>query len=233
MIKVNAKTLTDFGIELLGRQSIWLAEGSSLEEFCSLKFASFEGPISLGAWSYAVSGFIGNATIGRYCSFGEDVQIGRQSHPIDLVSTSPTFYRKVSEVSRTPQSEQIETTPFIRVGLHQAQRTVIEHDVYVGHGAIILPGVRISTGVVVGAGSVVTKDLEPYSVYAGNPARFIRHRFDKEERLKLLESEWWTRMPDEIDLSLADNPIEFVSSLSPKQRYFRRLEISKVAGKQH
>lgn len=69
--------------------------------------------------------------------------------------------------------------------------TKIGNDVWLGIRTIVLGGVTIADGAVIGAGSVVTKDVGPYEIWAGNPARFIRKRFDDETIRKLLESKWW------------------------------------------
>ena len=215
MTQVRTSELIEFGVEVLGgRMLVELGYGSRLEKYSSLKFASFEGTVELGSWSYIVSGFLGHASVGRYCSIGEDVQIGRQSHPINLVSTSPTFYVDLRNVSNTAQIPEIEIPKHTGPGMHHARRTVIGHDVYIGHGAIILPGVTIHNGAVIGAGSVVTKDVDAYSITAGNPATHRRFRFDEDMREMLLRSNWWERMPWEMDLARADNPSHFIESLT-------------------
>ncbi len=73
----------------------------------------------------------------------------------------------------------------------QAQRVVIGNDVWIGHGAVITPGIRIGHGAVIGANAVVTKDVPPYHVVGGVPAHFIRKRFDDVVIDRLLEVEWW------------------------------------------
>lgn len=76
--------------------------------------------------------------------------------------------------------------------------TVIENDVWIGHKAVIMPGVKIGSGSIIGSFSVVTKDVEPYSIVGGNPAREIRKRFSEEENQKLLKIEWWNWSPEKI-----------------------------------
>ncbi len=76
---------------------------------------------------------------------------------------------------------------------------VIENDVWVGHGAIILPAVtRIENGSIIGAGSVVTKNVPPYAVVAGNPATIIKYRFDQETIDKMQETQWWRKNIEDI-----------------------------------
>jgi acetyltransferase-like isoleucine patch superfamily enzyme len=78
----------------------------------------------------------------------------------------------------------------------------IGNDVWIGQNAIILPSVaRIGDGAVIGAGAVVTKDVEPYSIVVGNPARLLRYRFSQETIVKLQESRWWEKSVGELDLN--------------------------------
>ena len=94
-IPVSYDRLCKAGIEVLSRggNSLDLPQHSVLEAPCSLKWTKYEHSIELGAFSYQVSGYCFAARIGRYCSFGEDIQIGRQNHPLTWVTTSPAFYR--------------------------------------------------------------------------------------------------------------------------------------------
>ena len=93
-VTLKTKQLIDKGVEVLPRpgNSITLPEHTVLEAPCSLKWTKYEHSIELGAFSYQVSGSCIAARIGRYCSFGEEVQIGRQSHPTTWASTSRAFY---------------------------------------------------------------------------------------------------------------------------------------------
>lgn len=124
---------------------------------------------------------INNCEIGSFCSIANNVVIGGGMHPMDWVSMSPVFYEgkdsvkaKFAEHKRPPQ-----------------KKTIIGHDVWIGRNVIIKQGIIIGTGSVIGMGSIVTKDVESYSIVAGNPAKFIRKRFDDEVINRLLNSEWW------------------------------------------
>lgn len=131
--------------------------------------------------------------IGSFCSIASGVAIGGGAHDLNAVSTSPVFNkgRNVLGVN----FGNIEFSPY--------KTTTIGNDVWVGNRAMILQGVTIGDGAVVGAGSVVTKDVEPYTIVAGNPAKVIRKRFDDETVEKLLEIKWWN-LPDEQIKGLGD-----------------------------
>jgi len=122
-----------------------------------------------------------NCDVGSFCSIANGVSVGGGVHPVDWSSTSPVFYRGRDSV-KTKYSVHDRPAPL---------RTVIGHDVWIGERAIIKAGVVIGTGAVVGMGAVVTKDVEPYSIVAGVPAKQIRRRFDDETIELLLQSLWW------------------------------------------
>lgn len=124
---------------------------------------------------------INNCEVGAFTSIGNSVIIGGGMHPLKWVGMSPVFYegrdsinKKFSEFPRTKQ-----------------KKTMVGNDVWIGQNAMIKAGVTIGDGAVIGMGSIVTKDVEPYSVVGGNPAKFIKFRFNEETVNKLLEIKWW------------------------------------------
>jgi len=124
---------------------------------------------------------ISNAKIGAFTSISDNVIIGGGTHPVDWVSMSPVFYKGRDSV-RKKYAEHHRPEPL---------QTGVGHDVWIGHGVHIKQGVEIGTGAVVGMGSIVTKDVEPYAIVAGCPAKLIRKRFDDNLVKLLLESQWW------------------------------------------
>jgi acetyltransferase-like isoleucine patch superfamily enzyme len=129
-----------------------------------------------------------NTNIGKFCSIANNVIIGGAKHPMELLSTSPVFYTKQNVFRKC----------FDSVDFHETEVTRICHDVWVGNYALIKSGVTVNVGSIIGMGSVVTKDIPAYEVWAGNPAKKIRNRFDSVTKEKLLESEWWNQNEKEI-----------------------------------
>ena len=121
--------------------------------------------------------------IGSFCSIATGATFmmhGNQGHRRDWISTFPFFYMNKDGAFSEPQD------PFLPAG-----DTVVGNDVWIGTEAMIMPGVRIGHGAVIGSRAVVTRDVEPYTMVAGNPARPIRKRFADEEIAMLLEMAWW------------------------------------------
>ncbi len=124
------------------------------------------------------------ADIGRFCSIASNVRINALEHPMERLTTHKISYRP-NEFFRY---QGIDSAFRSR---RQAKRVNIGHDVWIGHGAVIMPAVKIGHGAVVGANAVVTKDVAPYTIVAGNPARLIRLRFSEDIAARLLQLEWW------------------------------------------
>ena len=143
-----------------------------------------------------------NCNIGAFCSIADEVVIGGAQHPTKWIAMSPVFFegrdsvkQKFSEYRREPDL-----------------KTVIENDVWIGDCSLIKAGCKIATGAVVGMGSVVTHDIGPYEIWAGNPARMIRKRFDEKMINDLLKSEWWNLSDKEIKkrAKYVKNPLKFI-----------------------
>lgn len=122
-----------------------------------------------------------NCSLGGFCSISDQVYIGGSAHPMHFVSTSPVFLSHKDSVK----------TKFSRHEFSSMPRTTIGNDVWIGHGAKVRAGVTVGHGAVVGMGAIVTRDVRPYAIVAGNPAREIGRRFDDETIDALLKSEWW------------------------------------------
>lgn len=165
--------------------------------------------IQVGSFTGIYGGSVGSAAIGRYCSIAPNVTIGPNEHPTDWLSTSlvaenPTAH-DWDEFARPGQRERMlnATIPFPS----NLKRTIIGNDVWVGSNTLILKGVKIGDGAIVAGGSVVTRDVPPYAVVAGVPARVKRLRFDEATIERLLALRWWRyALHDLTDLPLSDMP---------------------------
>lgn len=145
----------------------------------------------LGNYTYVNrNALIQNTVIGNYCSIAHDVNIGLGKHPLHLPSLSPVFYRKKNPLKIQIVSEDVDYNEYEKIN--------IGHDVWIGARAVIMDGVSIATGAVVAAGAVVTKDVPPYAIVGGVPAKIIKYRFGKEKVDELLHSEWWFKDPKEV-----------------------------------
>lgn len=206
------QSLKDKDITFLRPEGFSLPDNCEFEPPCALKWMEIHHSLKIGAFSYGVSGFYFNCEIGRYCSFGENVQIGRHPHSMHWVSTSPFFYQNsalildnnLGEHALSPREDFVRKSPPV-----VAKKTIIGHDVWIGHGAFILPGVKIGTGAVVAAMAVVTKDVPPYAVVAGSPAVVKKYRFPAARINRLLKSRWWEFAPWDLKGLPVDNFPEF------------------------
>ncbi len=146
----------------------------------------------IGKYSYVGDNTnISAVKVGNFTSISSYCGIGGGGHPLDWVSTSPVFnkHRSILRVN------------FSNNDYNPYKETVIGNDVWIGTHCLIKSGVTIADGAVIGMGSVVTKDVGPYEIWAGNPAKLIRKRFDNETIDKLLKSQWWNWEDEKIKKS--------------------------------
>lgn len=150
----------------------------------------------IGEYSYIqADSKLSNTKVGKFCSIADNVRTGIGSHPTNMVSTFSSFYYdttnelKYSFYSGKPLVELFKKSKdgggkFI---------VTIGNDVWVGSHALILDGVTIGDGAIIAAGAVVTKNVEPYAIYGGVPARLIRYRFPSDIAKTLIEDAWWNK----------------------------------------
>ncbi|WP_445500267.1 chloramphenicol acetyltransferase [Microvirga sp. G4-2] len=139
----------------------------------------------LDDYSYIVhDGEVAYTTIGKFCSIASHVRINPGNHPMWRASQAHFTYR-----SRQYWPEEDDDEAFFH--WRRSHPVVIGHDVWIGHGAVILPGRSVGTGAIVGAGAIVTRDVAPYAIVGGNPARVIRRRFDERIAQRLQALAWW------------------------------------------
>ncbi len=163
--------------------------GSELHPTARVGSGSAVTDSKIGKYSYiGDNSCVSMAKIGSFTSISSFCSIGGGAHPIDWVSTSPVF----------TSSRSILRTNFTQNKFATHKETVIGNDVWIGTHCLIKSGVRIADGAIVGMGSVVTKDVGPYEIWAGNPARLIRKRFDEATIQLIIDTKWWLWDDDTI-----------------------------------
>lgn len=170
-----------------GFSAHWNTRVSGVCEFSGFNVLSSNTRIqnsSLGLCTYVAGAEIKNTKIGSFCSIAPQVRIGGLSrHPVHFISTHPIFY---SPLKQSGISYCVENK------FDEREKNVIGNDVWIGFRAVILDGVRIGDGAVIAAGAVVTKDVLPYSIMGGVPAKLIRKRFSDDVIDMLLKMKWWS-----------------------------------------
>lgn len=216
------ETMKEAGVESFHGPHARFPEETICETPCSIKWMAIEHSLHIGAFSYAVSGFYFASRIGRYTSIGESVQVGRQDHHTDWLSTSPFQYlnSKLFDVGtgfeggnsfHDYRSHLLNKVPGV-----QPKITDIGNDVWIGHGSFIKAGVTIGHGSIVAAHSVVVKDVPPYAVVAGNPAVVKKYRVAEKYIQPLLDLNWWDFAPwqlNSISFNDLDSAVEQLAQL--------------------
>lgn len=140
----------------------------------------------IGSYTYVGSGsLLLNSNIGKYCSIAKNSLIGLANHTINNLSTSPIFTEKVNGTGFSWINNDLNHSNITE------KRTSIGNDVWIGERALIMSGLNIGDGSIIGAGSIVTKDVPPYSICAGVPARVLKFRFSDEVIIELERIKWW------------------------------------------
>jgi phosphonate metabolism protein (transferase hexapeptide repeat family) len=122
--------------------------------------------------------------IGKFCSIAANTRINALEHPLERPTTHKVSYRPNEYFRYLGVDQEFRER-------RRQKRVTIGHDVWIGHGAVVLPGVRIGNGAVIGANAVVTRDVPAYTIAAGVPARAMRPRFPEEVAARLERMAWW------------------------------------------
>jgi phosphonate metabolism protein (transferase hexapeptide repeat family) len=152
--------------------------------YCEVGARTKVSETTMGDYSYVVhDSEIIYAEIGRFCSIAAHTRVNPGNHPLDRVALNHFTYRSSAYDLGEDDAGFFDW--------RRSHRVTLGHDVWIGHGAIILPGVSIGTGAAIGAGAVVSKDVPPFAVVAGVPARILRYRFTPQAQAALLRIAWW------------------------------------------
>lgn len=153
-----------------------------------------------GKHSFAREGLQATNTdtkIGSFCSIALNVILGPGKHPTHFLSSHPSFYLEECKLTNETKTEHFELLYPVEIG----------NDVWIGHSVIVQDGIKVGDGAVIGSGAIVTKDVPPYAIVAGVPAKILRYRFDEDTIKDLLELKWWELDDDLIaTLPFSDIP---------------------------
>lgn len=159
---------------------------------------------TVGDYTYiAPESSFNNSTIGKFCSIAWGVKAGMGRHPVNYISTSPVFYA---------QRNALGTAFALQDSFEEYYPVVIGNDVWIGAETLIMDGVTVGDGAIIAAKSLVNRDVPPYAVVGGIPARVIKYRFEPDIIEKLLEMKWWNWSDDQLRRSAGafSRPMEFL-----------------------
>src|ERR1700745_885367 len=154
--------------------------------------------VEMGDYSYVVNDSqMTYTTIGKFCSIAAMTRINPGNQPMHRATQAHFTYR--ASAYFPGESDDAEFFAW-----RKSHRVHIGHDVWIGHGAVILPGRKIGTGAVIAAGAIVTKDVAPYTIVGGNPARPIKRGFPEAIEERLVHLAWWDWDHETLRLALPD-----------------------------
>ena len=194
----------------------WVAFGATVDpqsKLCGYNKVQ-EGSIVtgsvIGKFTYIARARVSGADIGSFCSIGPGVIIGLSDHPTGWLTTHPAFYSIGMQATVTFAKEEL---------FQHWKRPRIGNDVWIGARAVILGGVNIGDGAIIAAGSVVTRDVAPYAIVGGIPARLIRNRFSDDVIQLLLDWQWW---------NLPNSTLKEIASDFTSQSHWNKSHIEKI-----
>lgn len=189
------KLSTERGIVMIINQE-QLTKEPTIHENTSLKEVTFGSYNEIGVWNfiehthfgdYSYTGqfcFVQNAQIGKFSNIAANVRIGATAHPYERPSLHHFTYRPTMYGFAATDD-----LAFFEDRL--SQKISIGHDTWIGHGVMIMPNVTVGNGAIIAAGAIVTKDVPPYAVVMGVPAKIVKYRFDDEMIAGLEKIAWW------------------------------------------
>jgi acetyltransferase-like isoleucine patch superfamily enzyme len=151
----------------------------------------FDGVLGYG--SYVDADCAISARVGRYCSVAGGVRVIISTHPLEnFVSTHPVFYSMLRQNGTTYAPSQL-IGEALYADEQEKHGVIIGNDVWIGYGVTLIGGITVGDGAVILANATVTKDVPPYAIVGGLPAKVLRTRFDEETIQFLLEAKWWDK----------------------------------------
>ncbi|WP_429127315.1 CatB-related O-acetyltransferase [Aeromonas media] len=171
---------------------------------------------SMGFMSYSWSPLVDYLEIGNYCSIASGLKFSGVRHPIEAVTTSPIMYDRVFALVNS-YSDEFQFNPPKFYNRQPKRNIKIGNDVWIGSNVWLARGIEIGNGSIIAAESVVTKDVAPYTIVGGNPAKKIRDRFSKEIAERLNNSNWWNMSPRKLGQLSLDDPIKFIAQIEMQE----------------
>ncbi len=176
--------------------------GLKIKHRIKTKNTAAQNTYKIGEHSYCAAAFVSPAAqIGKYCSIASGAIIGVDNHPTNWATTSP----RIKNIEKNIRFKKVE----------------IGNDVWIGTNAIVINSkkdhIKIGDGAIIAAGAVVTKDIPPYAIAAGIPAKIIRYRFNNEVISKLLKSKWWDIPISELKNMDVENIEHFLKQIEQRQ----------------
>jgi len=205
------KKLLDRNIKifhLMHNKNLKLRVPKSIQLECDNDFwGAHDSSCSIGAFSYTGTKFDFGVKIGRYCSIAVNSKVMGAEHFPDWISTSPVFYgadHHDQDASQLTHQQRM------------ARKINIGNDVWIGADVVIKPQITIADGAIIASNSVVTRDVPPYAIVGGVPAKIIKYRFDEHLIKALQDIQWWKYHRNDLKGLPANNPISFVENLEKR-----------------
>jgi acetyltransferase-like isoleucine patch superfamily enzyme len=200
-----------------------------IEPYCQI-MNSTQIPVSIGVGSYSWSRLHLQQRIGRYCSIAGNLMIPNPNHPMSRISSSSFTYDANAPLFSAMQEDHVAFQTLPNDAIKSMPQ--IGNDVWIGFNATLMPGITIHDGAVIAASSVVTKDVPPYAVVGGNPARIIKYRFSDDIIERMLHVKWWQYLIGDFSGLDVTTPESFLDQIERKSLapFAKKIRLADVLG---